>query len=79
MRNVLFQRTFFFLLRNIYNLFFIFLTRKPSALRAYVSLSPSETEFKHGIQEVVAGFENTIGMHEYCCFSLHKVSNRCRN
>ena len=30
-------------------------------MRAYVSLSPSEAEFKNGIREVVAGFENTIG------------------
>ena len=30
-------------------------------MRAYVSLSPSESEFKHGIKEIVAGFENTIG------------------
>ena len=31
--------------------------------RAYVSLSPSESEFKHGIKEIVAGFENTIGTY----------------
>ena len=48
-----------------------FYLRKQSSLRAYVSLSPSEAEFKTGIREIVAGFENTIGMYillpSACC------------
>ena len=58
-------------------------------MRAYVSLSPSETEFKHGIKEIVAGFENTIGRYNIFgnnmrCLVLicpqsayHIYSNKC--
>ena len=50
-------------------------------MRAYVSLSPSETEFKHGIKEIVAGFENTIGRYNifekrYKMFSSYLSSKR---
>lgn len=40
----------------------VFLYREKVELpRAFVSLSPTENEFKYGIRGVISGFENTVG------------------